>query len=154
MRLRPGKAFWLSVAAGSAVAVVLLTRRRGSRHARPAPPGYRTRIALDRSRRMAWRFDRPFRTLPAGNALRIETASPALVHWTADQWDSVDDTHTTEIAPGVHVADLATEKLAPGVRVDFTFYWPEVNRWEGEDFEIRIEAANDDAARAAQGEPD
>ncbi|HVX66435.1 MAG TPA: hypothetical protein VHA11_07530 [Bryobacteraceae bacterium] len=141
MRLRPGKAFWLSAAAASAVALVVLARRRARRDALPVPAAYRTRIAGDASQRVAWRFDRRFRTLPAGKALRIETGSPALVHWSTNQWDSVEDTHTTEIARGVHVADLATEELPPGVRVTFTFYWPEVNRWEGEDFEIRIEAA-------------
>jgi hypothetical protein len=159
MKLRPGKAFWLSAAAGSAVMAVLLTRRRTRRHTRAAPSGYRTRIAHEASRHVAWRFDRRFRALPAGKALRIETVSPALVHWTANQWDSVEDTHTTEIARGVHAADLATEELPPGVRVHFTFYWPEVNRWEGEDFEVRIDAARGDAAggdaaRAAQGEPE
>ncbi len=109
----------------------------------------RRRGAPDASHRFAWRFDHQFDSLPAGSTLRIELSSPALVHWTADQWDSVEDTHTREVAPGAHIAELATEALPPGVRLHFTFYWPDVKRWEGEDFDIRIEAAGGDAARAA-----
>jgi hypothetical protein len=64
----------------------------------------------------------------------------------------VEDTRTTEIAAGVHVADLATEALPPGARVQFTFYWPAVNRWEGGDFELRVGPAAGEMARTALGE--
>jgi len=154
MRLRSRKVLWLSAAAGSAVLLVLLTRRRSSRSVRTVPAGYQTRIAPDSSQKVSWRFDRRIRTLPAGYALRVETVEPAVVHWSVDQWDSVEDTHTTEIASHIHAVDLATEELAPGVRVHFTFYWPDVNRWEGEDFEVKIAAAGADAARTAQADPD
>ncbi len=154
MKLVRSKAFWMSLATGSAVTVAVLAMRRKARSRRPAPQGYRTRVTGDSSQRVAWRFDRQFHTLPAGNTLRIEVHSPAVVHWTANQWDSVEDTHTTEIAAGVHVADLATESLAPGTRVQITFYWPEVNRWEGEDFELTIEAAAGETVRAARGDHD
>jgi len=62
----------------------------------------------------------------------------------------VEDTHTTGIAAGVHAADLATEELTPGTRIHFTLYWPEVNRWEGEDFELVVEPASGGAARGAR----
>lgn len=149
MRLVRNKTFWLLLATGSALgAALLVMRRRSSAYGRPSiPHGYRTRVVADRSRVRAWRFDQPFPTLAAGNTLRIETLMPAVVHWTVNQWDGVEDTHTTEIDEAVHVADLATEDLPPGTRVQFTFYWPAVNRWEGQDFELRIEPA----AQTAEG---
>ena len=38
-----------------------------------------------------------------------------------------------------HVADLPTTRLRRGDRVDLTFYWPEVDRWEGNDFVVCVE---------------
>ncbi len=76
--------------------------------------------------------------LPAGQKLRIELTTPAVVHWTVDQWDTAHDTRTTP-DNGVHVADLPTASLKNGTRIQFTFFWPEVNRWEGEDFELIVE---------------
>jgi hypothetical protein len=129
------------VAAGCSVATALFMIRKRSYRLRAALHGYRTLVADNMPRLATWRFDRRFRTLPAGSTLRTQLDSPAVVHWTVNQWDTVEDTHTTEIAPGVHVADLATEDLPPATRVHFTFYWPDVKRWEGADFELRIEAA-------------
>jgi glucoamylase len=76
--------------------------------------------------------------MPAGEKLRIELTSPAIVHWTVDQWDTAHDTRTIA-ENGLYVADLPTASLASGMRIQFTFFWPEVNRWEGEDFEVRVQ---------------
>lgn len=153
MNIAQNKKFWISLAAGAACGAFLFSMRRKSHHRTGAPRGT-TRVLEDPARLVAWRFDHQFRTLPAGNALRIEVESPAVVHWTVNQWDSVEDTRTTEIALGVHVVDLATEDLKPGTRVQFTFYWPGVNRWEGEDFDLRIEPATSAMARTAQAKSD
>ncbi|HEX8984472.1 MAG TPA: hypothetical protein VF767_03540 [Bryobacteraceae bacterium] len=152
MKWKRRKAFWVSLGVGSAMAAFLLVaRRRGMGWRRQAAPhGYRTRIAGDAGQRVTWRFDRRSGSMPPGSTLRIELDSPALVHWTANQWDTVEDTHTTGIAAGVHAADLATEELSAGTRIHFTLYWPEVNRWEGEDFELVVEAAGGGAARTAR----
>jgi hypothetical protein len=152
MRLARNKTFWIFLATGSAFGAALIAmKRRTSSYGRPGiPHGYRTRVAGDRARVRTWRFDHSFPTLAAGSTLRIETLMPSVVHWTVNQWDSVEDTHTTEIAAGTHVADLSTEMLKPGTRVQFTFYWPAVNRWEGQDFELRIGLA----AATAEGSPD
>jgi hypothetical protein len=37
------------------------------------------------------------------------------------------------------VADLPTTRLRRGDRVGLTFYWPEVDRWEGADFVVCVE---------------
>jgi hypothetical protein len=49
------------------------------------------------------------------------------------------DTVTHDTTLGVHVADLPTTRLRHGDRVDFTFNWPEVDRWEGTDFLVCVE---------------
>jgi glucoamylase len=85
-----------------------------------------------------WRFNHKIRELPAGRTLRLETLAPAAIRWSADGWGTVRDLPTRATGLGVHVADLATEALAPGSEVRFTFYWPEAGRWEGADFSVKI----------------
>jgi glucoamylase len=91
------------------------------------------------SDRIVWRFNNRVRTMPASRTLRVESLKPAVVRWTADGWRSVNDAATRDTTLGVHVVDLGTMQLVAGDRVQFTFYWPEAQRWEGTDFLVRIE---------------
>jgi glucoamylase len=105
------------------------------------PPQTVERYLVQRttSDRVVWRFNNQVRTIPANRSLRVETLAPAVVHWSADDWQTVHDTSTRDTTLGVHVADLATRELASGERVHLTFYWPDADRWEGIDFLICIE---------------
>jgi len=40
---------------------------------------------------------------------------------------------------GVHVADLPTSTLNAGAEIVFTFYWQSEQRWEGTDFNVKVE---------------
>lgn len=91
------------------------------------------------SRHVIWRFNNKVRTIPTRRTLRVETLARALVHWSVDAWRTVRDTATRDTTLGVHVADLSTVRLRRGDRVDLTFYWPEVDRWEGTDFVVCVE---------------
>jgi glucoamylase len=91
------------------------------------------------SRFACWRFNQKRRAMPAGATLRLEALAPAVVHWSVDGWRSATDTPTRPTGLGVHVADLPTERLASGARVDVTFYWPEAGRWEGVDFAVTVQ---------------
>jgi glucoamylase len=91
------------------------------------------------SRHVIWRFNNKVRTMPARRTLRVETLVKAIVHWSVDGWRTVRDTATDDTTLGVHVVDLPTMRLRRGDRVDLTFYWPEVNRWEGTDFVVCVE---------------
>lgn len=77
--------------------------------------------------------------MPAGKILRVETLTSAVVHWSADSWRTVCDSPTRDTSFGVHVADLETSSLVIGDRVDFTFYWPDDDRWKNTDFVICVE---------------
>ena len=102
------------------------------------------------SQRVVWRFNNKVRTMPARRTLRIETQAKALVHWSADGWQTVRDAATHDTTLGVHVVDLPTTRLSDGDRLDFTFYWPEVDRWEETDFWVRINASSISASSAAR----
>jgi hypothetical protein len=139
---------WVVALAGGSLAGLALYLWQSRRRRAPVFRAGRTSLARDRSQ-LSWRFDHRFRVLPAGGALRIDVQSPAIVHWTTNQWDRVQDTRTEELEPDLHVAELPTGEMPPGIRVQFTFYWPRVNRWEGEDFEVLVGEATERTVRSA-----
>jgi glucoamylase len=86
-----------------------------------------------------WRFNHKCRTLPAGKTLRLEVLSPAVVRWSINNWHTVHDTQTRDTGLGMYIADLLTDHLPPQTIILFTFYWPEVDRWEQVDFGVIVE---------------
>ena len=100
---------------------------------------------------VVWRFNNKMRVMSAGKTLRIESLRPSLVHWGVDGWTRVQDVPTIDSGLGVHVADLDTTTLPPGCQIDFTFYWPDIDDWEGEDFLVTVHSADDHLNRALAG---
>jgi glucoamylase len=85
-----------------------------------------------------WGFNLKIRNMHAGKILRLQMPSTAVVHWSMDGWHTIHDTETRDTTMGVYIADLPTEKLPKGTTVTFTFYWPEVGRWEKGDFTVTV----------------
>lgn len=77
-----------------------------------------------------WRFNHKCRTVPAGLKFRIETLSPVIVHWSADSWQTTHDSESRDTGIDIYVVDIDTQNLTPGDLIDFTFYWPQQNKWE------------------------
>jgi glucoamylase len=88
--------------------------------------------------RVVWRFNHKIRTLPSGKILRVETLAPSIVHWSDDDWQTVQDAKTTDTALGIHYVDLPTTALPDGKQVFFTFFWPQENCWENKDFSVSV----------------
>lgn len=95
---------------------------------------------------VVWRFSHKISSLPAGAKLRVETPTPAVIHWSTDEWNTAHDTDTRDTGLGLHVADLATASLPPGSDVKFTVRWPDAGHGEGADFAVAAAVA---AARPA-----
>ena len=102
-----------------------------ARYLHDAPPPARFAV---------WRFNNKIRTMSSGHVLRIETLARAIVHAGLDGWSRILDIETVDTGLGVWIADLDTEALAIARHVDFTFYWPDVSRWEGVDFRVLLPA--------------
>lgn len=85
-----------------------------------------------------WRFNHKCQMIPLGKTLRLEVLAPAIVRWSADGWQTIQETETRDTDLGVHVADLVNDELSPGTRLQFTFFWPEVERWEGVNFNVEV----------------
>ncbi len=103
------------------------------------PPKVAKRYARDR-RRCAfstWRFNNKLRVVERGRSLRVETLAPAVVRWSCDGGPSTED-EAGDSTLGVWFAELETEALHVGTSIEFTFCWPEVNRWEDKTYSVRV----------------
>jgi glucoamylase len=86
-----------------------------------------------------WRFNNKPRTLPCGKKLRLLLMEPAMVHWSVDNWQTVEDSDSEESGWNLQHLDLPTETLAVGRQVTFTFFWKNAGRWEGRDYQVTVE---------------
>jgi glucoamylase len=86
-----------------------------------------------------WRFNNKPRTLPCGKKLRLLLMDPAMVHWSFDSWQTVQDSDSEESGWNLQHLDLPTETLAVGRQIIFTFFWKNAGRWEGRDYQITVE---------------
>ena len=104
------------------------------------PPQTVKRYLTDKtvSPRMVWRFNHKIRSMPAGKKLRIETLVPSVIHWSADDWNTVEDIRTYDVGLGIHMADLFTQAIPEGSQIRFTFYWPGAHHWEGTNFSVHL----------------
>ncbi|MBB3457508.1 glucoamylase [Rhizobium sp. BK313] len=85
----------------------------------------------------SWRLTAKRDCMAAGRALRIELPEPALVRWSTDGWANVTNSQCHDTGFGMHIFDLPTETLGPGI-VDLTIFWTDAQRWEGADFQIEV----------------
>jgi glucoamylase len=77
-------------------------------------------------------------SIQAGSALCFVLPAPALIHWGHDGWKDAADLLTADCGIA-HVATLPATQLAAFRTVEFTLDWPAEKRWQGQDFQIRIE---------------
>lgn len=99
-----------------------------------------------------WRFNNRLSSIPVGKQLRLETEVNALVHWSTDDWATVSDSQAISSGLGTYYFDLPLQHATAGTRVVFTFYWPEVGRWEHTDFTVHIVSEPHDHTRMDNGE--
>ena len=104
----------------------------------PPQPVIRYQTKKTSSKLAAWRFNQKIRTIQHGRNLRIEVLAPATIHWSNDGWKTVTDSKTIDTGLGIQYADLKTTGLSPGESIVFTFFWPEANKWEGADFQVKV----------------
>jgi glucoamylase len=96
-----------------------------------------------RSPIVIWRFNHKCRAISAGKNLRIELLAEAIIHWSSNKWKKVIETKTRDTGIGIHLADIPTSSLKTGEQIHFTFFWSEVNHWEGQNFSIKIISEKD-----------
>ncbi|HEX8493182.1 MAG TPA: glycoside hydrolase family 15 protein [Pyrinomonadaceae bacterium] len=86
-----------------------------------------------------WLFNHKLHTARSDMPLRIEVCAAARLRWTTDRWATPQETELFDDGLGIYSHEFAAGEIKAGEVLQFTFYWTEVNRWEGRDFAIAIE---------------
>ena len=89
-----------------------------------------------------WRQAQPFDALPAGRALLIENPEPFQLHYGFDGWHEVADRASEKGAFSLHSVRFDSADVAGHSIVDFSFYFPESQRWAGTDYHVLLGETN------------
>ncbi|HZR64219.1 MAG TPA: glucan 1,4-alpha-glucosidase [Terriglobales bacterium] len=144
----PGRELFLGKASGSACPLVwahseyiklVRSLKDGKIFDQPPQTVKRYRVEKRKANQWEWRFNNKCRIVPAGKILRIAVQAPAMVHWSRDGWQTAHDLQTQDSGLGIYFADLPTNTMDPGHTVVFTFFWTNVQHWEGADFSVIIQ---------------
>jgi glucoamylase len=84
-----------------------------------------------------WKPNRQVQGAAAASTLRVQAPRPFHLHWTADEWQTVNDTIATPTAISVHFVDIPIDQgqRAP---IRFTFLWTSSSAWEGRDYAVEV----------------
>jgi glucoamylase len=84
-----------------------------------------------------WKPTRQVRSVKRGSVLRIQAAASFRLHWSGDEWRTVEDTPSSATALGVYFVDIpiAAAQRAP---IRFTFFWTTGDGWEGRDYLVSV----------------
>ncbi len=85
-----------------------------------------------------WKPNRHVRFMRAGEILRVQGEAAFMLHWTTDNWKSVQDTKSIRNALQIDYVDLTDVVTLPGTCIRFTFLWADGNRWEGQDYSVTV----------------
>jgi len=90
-----------------------------------------------------WKLDRRLRFMPKGSILRIQGKERFRLRWSNDNWQSQHDSESTVNALQIDFVDLppaavSQDNNTKDVWIRFTFFWLNSDRWEGQDYEVRV----------------
>lgn len=88
-----------------------------------------------------WKPNRRVRTIRPEMTLRIQAPAPFRLRWSQDEWRTTQDTPATATALNIHFVDIPVHKDQSG-SIRFTFYWTDEDRWEGKDYQTKIQGKN------------
>jgi glucoamylase len=80
---------------------------------------------------------RQVRSVRTGYVLRIQMPAAFRLHWSDDEWHTVQDTPSSPTALGVAFVDISIS-AAQRAPVRFTFFWTKTNSWEGRDYLVSV----------------
>ena len=84
-----------------------------------------------------WKHNRQVPEVREGYLLRVQTGAPFLLHWTRNDWGTVEDSRSTPTSLGIEYLDIDIRPRQGG-RILFTFFWIDAGAWEGRDFEVAV----------------
>jgi glucoamylase len=82
-----------------------------------------------------WKPNRQVSTMKRGYTLRIQVPDAFRLHWSRDDWKTIEDTQSTPTSLGVEFVDIEVQD-SQNAPMRFTFFWIESNKWEGHDYQV------------------
>jgi glucoamylase len=83
-----------------------------------------------------WKHNRQPRSINSGTLLRIQASQEFVLHFSFDDWKTVNDADSMSTNLGVDFVDMVSPEERTSIK--FTFYWPRSNSWEGKDYFVNI----------------
>lgn len=87
--------------------------------------------------RSFWLPQAPISTVAPGQKLTIALTSPAVLRWSADNWQTANDAPTAELGLGLHGVDFQPDTLSRQDGIVFTWRRLSDGGWAGRDFTVR-----------------
>jgi glucoamylase len=87
-----------------------------------------------------FRLNRQITHMVAGRKLRVLADDHFCLVWTMDNWQTTGSIDSRTVGYAGHFVDLETKPDQSG-EIIFTFNWRGKDRWEGRNFEVRLEPA-------------
>jgi glucoamylase len=86
-----------------------------------------------------WKPTRRVSKVRRGMTLRVQAPAPFRLHWSANDWQDVQDTISAPTRLGIEYVDIpiGSAQTAP---IRFTLFWTAEGRWEGRDCEVAVVA--------------
>jgi glucoamylase len=103
----------------------------------PEVAGRYLSLSTNHRRFEVWKHNRQVRRVKNGHMLRVQAPAPFRLHWTCDEWHTVNDTPSSATALGIEFVDIPipAPQQAPA---KFTFFWTKTNTWEGRDYMVEL----------------
>jgi glucoamylase len=118
---------------------LLASRKLGRPYDRPSATWQRYQGLRPSIQKAIWMPQAPLHKIRAGQTLMVATFGAGTVHWGVDGWQAVSDTGLQDIGLGLYAAELDTQPLRAGQRIDFTFHGVGAGVWLGRDYTIAVE---------------
>ncbi len=92
---------------------------------------------LERQELEIWKPVRQLCEIEAGQILRVQAPAQFRLHWSPDEWQTVEDTDSSSSGLGIEYVDIP---ILPTQRspIRFTFFWTDADKWEGRDYEVKV----------------
>ena len=84
-----------------------------------------------------WKFNRQVEKIDPSHTLRIQATAPFQLHWTQDNWQTVEDTSSSTTALAIYYVDLTVSENKT-TSIEFTFFWSNSNSWEERNYQVAI----------------
>ncbi|HEX7264061.1 MAG TPA: glycoside hydrolase family 15 protein, partial [Candidatus Dormibacteraeota bacterium] len=84
-----------------------------------------------------WSHKHQIQRIAAGRRLRVQLPRPGTVHYSFDEWKSFQESDAIDTTLGVWVAEIPSNKLAPGATLAWTAHY--FTGWEGKNYTVTVD---------------